>query len=292
MPFQANTDYRALLRRSGSDADFALLVWQADNPANRAEVRLPQDATWKDGDWRFAIQVYTSGAVLQFDDYAEADIYRTRYRYDINGNLTQVNDALGNETRMTYDALGRKRFMHDPDMGDWYYTYDAAGNLTSQTDANLQTLAFTYDSLNRLLTKRLGGAAGYLLAAYSYDDMSSNGIGRRTGMTAYDPPGVVHNSANWTYDSLGRVTQESRTIGSQSYTFQYGYTQGDLPVSIRYPGGAAGQLGETVYTNYWWQTGQPKNSIGLIQDEYFSYIPQATYDFPHGQMDQLVYGNN
>ncbi|MGB4950179.1 MAG: RHS repeat-associated core domain-containing protein, partial [Rhizobiaceae bacterium] len=139
--------------------------------------------------------------------------------------------------------------------------------------------------------KGLGGASGSLLAAYSYDE-SSNGIGRRTSMIAYDPPDVVHNSANWTYDSLGRVTQESRTIGSQSYTFQYGYTQGDLPVSIRYPGGAAGQLGETVYTNYWWQTGQPKNSIGLIQDEYFSYITQATYDFPHGQMDQLVYGNN
>ncbi|MBK7181388.1 MAG: hypothetical protein IPH82_30130 [Chloroflexi bacterium] len=47
---------------------------------------------------------------------------------------------------MTYDGLGRKRFMHDPDMGDWYYTYDAAGNLISQIDANLQTLAFTYDN--------------------------------------------------------------------------------------------------------------------------------------------------
>jgi RHS repeat-associated protein len=286
MPLQADTDYRVMLRRSQSDTNFALLVWQVSNPANRAEIRLPKDATWKSGDWRFFIQVYTAGAVLEFDDYAEADIYRTRYRYDITGNLTQVNDALGNETLMTYDGLGRKRFMHDPDMGDWYYTYDAAGNLTSQTDANLQTLFFDYDKLNRLTKKLLGANNGPPLATYLYDVTTggNKGIGRRTSMTAYDPPGVPHNSASWTYDTLGRVTQETRSFanGGQSYTFQFGYTEGDLPVTLRYPGGAAIQPGEIVTTTYSWQTGQPRTLVGDG-----TYVTQATYGFAHGQVSRL-----
>ncbi len=43
--------------------------------------------------------------------------YRTRYTYDVEGQLTQVQDHLGNLTGLMYDELGRKASMNDRDMG-------------------------------------------------------------------------------------------------------------------------------------------------------------------------------
>ncbi|PIR26396.1 MAG: hypothetical protein COV43_01915, partial [Deltaproteobacteria bacterium CG11_big_fil_rev_8_21_14_0_20_42_23] len=41
----------------------------------------------------------------------------TRYEYDFWQNLILIRNAAGNETRFTYDNLGRKRSSTDPDSG-------------------------------------------------------------------------------------------------------------------------------------------------------------------------------
>lgn len=221
------------------------------------------------------------------DTCDKMDFHRTWYEYDVLGNLTEVTDAANNVTTMNYDALGRKINMTDPDMGYWTYGYDNAGNLISQTDLKGQDIRFFYDAINRLTEKRLiveEQQSGLLLASYSYDNTVdfNKGIGRRTGMVAYDPPGVVNNSASWKYDSLGRVIQENRVVASNIYRFDFGYTQGDLPVTVRYPGGTAGQQGEIVTTNYYWITGQPKTLVGTS-----TYVYDAQYNMPTGQTTQL-----
>ncbi|MCP4360345.1 MAG: hypothetical protein GY796_20245 [Chloroflexi bacterium] len=99
---------------------------------------------------------------------------------------------------------------------------------------------------------------------------------------AYDPPDMVNNSASWQYDLLGRVTQESRSVAGNSYTFGYGYTQGNVPVIIVYPGGASGETGESVTSNYYWQIGQPKTHIGDS-----NYVREAQYNRADGQMTRL-----
>jgi YD repeat-containing protein len=45
----------------------------------------------------------------------------------LEDQLTRVQDPLGNTTLITYDVLGRKTGMRDPDMGIWSYhrTYAA-----------------------------------------------------------------------------------------------------------------------------------------------------------------------
>jgi len=81
----------------------------------------------------------------------------TEYAHDLPGNLIRVIAAKGtieqNSAKMTYDSLGRKRDMTDPDMGYWTYEYDKSGNLIAQTDARKQTITFAYDTLNRLTEK-------------------------------------------------------------------------------------------------------------------------------------------
>ena len=79
----------------------------------------------------------------------------TKLQYDVLGRLTQATDPSGNVMSFTFDGLGRKTKMHDPDMGDWTYGYDNDGNLTSQTDANGQTITMQYDALDRITLKDL-----------------------------------------------------------------------------------------------------------------------------------------
>jgi RHS repeat-associated protein len=286
MPLKANTWYRAALITSRSNVNHRLVVWEENNPANFAEVRLPKDNSWKQHGWQFMVQMNTSGATLDLDNYAEFDFYRTRYEYDLSGNLRKVTNPLGHVTEMWYDALGRKTSMRDPDMSNpansgsrWWYSYDNAGNLTQQTDAKGQVIAFVYDNLNRLTEKKQGST---VLAVYGYD-AGSNGKGRRTSMTAY--VGET-NSASWTYDARGRVTNEYRTVAGSSYRFHFTYTQGDLPLTIRYPAGPGNQLGETVTTHYYWPTGQPRRLVGDSV-----YVDETTYR-EFGAPSQVNMGSN
>lgn len=284
MPVKANTWYRVLLRTSKTNTQsFSIVIWERDNPAVFAERRLiKNDGEWLAGTWQFFARARQNWT-LYFDNYDELKVNRTYYKYDPVGNLTHVTNALGHITQMIYDAAGRKRYMNDPDMGQWYYAYDNAGNLESQTDAKVQTIDFEYDDLNRLTAKRqeIGGA---FLATYEYDATAdgNKGIGRRTGMTAYYPAGVPHNEADWRYDILGRVMEETRQVLGNTYTFGFGYTQGDVPVTVTYPGGSSGQVGEQVTTNYYWQTGQPKTHVGDS-----NYVQQAQYNRADGQITRL-----
>ena len=59
------------------------------------------------------------------------------------GRLLTVQDHASNQTTLTYDLLGRKTSMNDPDMGAWQYRYDAAGNLVLVA-ANVGTAGSKY----------------------------------------------------------------------------------------------------------------------------------------------------
>ena len=128
------------------------------------------------------------GRLKEVVEYNQGEQYTTQYEYNAAGDLTQVTNALGDDTLINYDTLGRKINMDDPDMGYWTYSYDANGNLTQQVDANLTTTTFTYDQLNRVLTKtyqvhssKVGIIDQPLNVIYTYDNTSiNNGKGLST----------------------------------------------------------------------------------------------------------------
>ena len=135
--------------------------------------------------------------------------------------------------------------MSDPDMGDWSYTYDTLGNLKTQTDARGCMTTISYDELNRLYGKTYSGTdCSTPAVTYTYD-YGTNGKGHRTGMT--DGSG----STSWTYDSRGRMTQETKTItGSGTFVTQWIYNSADLVSTMRYPANNSSGLGETVTFTY------------------------------------------
>ncbi len=99
----------------------------------------------------------------------------TSYQYTPLSQLSKVIDTANNQTTLTYDSLGRKLTMQDPDMGSWAYGYDANGNLVQQLDAKKQPLFFGYDPLNRLTTKT-GPSSSAPLVSFS-DAFNTSGSG-------------------------------------------------------------------------------------------------------------------
>lgn len=79
--------------------------------------------------------------------------YLTRYEYDRLGYLLKIVDAQGNSKTQSFDALGRKLTIADPDRGLTTFTYDDVGNVLEKVDAKGQRMRFTYDAANRILTQ-------------------------------------------------------------------------------------------------------------------------------------------
>jgi RHS repeat-associated protein len=246
-PIEVGAWYVLTLKVSPSGWSF-IEVWRKDDPSKRGAYRLQMPAGLS---YRFRHWIYRGNAWL--DDYQEWDVQTTLYAYDALGNLTRVTDAAGNITTITYDPLGRKTGMTDPDMGAWQYRYDAAGNLVKQRDARNQAICFYYDALNRLEGKSYHSGISNLDAfscpglsaasvRYTYDAYtppSNYGRGQRTGMS--DSSGFTA----WFYDARGRVIREEKTVaGIGTFVTQYTYDAADRVASMTYPDG------EVVRTTY------------------------------------------
>jgi RHS repeat-associated protein len=226
------------------------------------------------------------GQLTSVVEYNGASSYTTNYSYDLAGNLSGVTDHLGNVTSLSYDLLGRKTAMSDPDMGSWQYQYDAVGNLTGQRDARTFWLYLAYDDLNRLVSKRRDTAGtGPLVAEYGYDAVGQKGL--LAFSKAYDNAGstVAVETQAVTYDSRNRLTQQRWVVagtGGGTFRSDYGYNEADQRTTLTYPGGNAAQQGEVVTSGYN-AVGQLTSVTGLAGVQ---YVSSASYN-AQGQPTQL-----
>ncbi|MBX7233672.1 MAG: hypothetical protein K1X65_04755 [Caldilineales bacterium] len=199
------------------------------------------------------------------------------YVYNERDQLESVSGPDGAATDPTYNLLGQKTQMVDPDLGTWEYRYDAMGNLFKQRDARKQAICFYYDGHNRLKGKTYHSniddlealtCSGAYAVSFYYDDTASGnkGLGRRTGFVVYSG-GAVSNTAAWVYDQRGRVTSETRKVEAagvlQATTSSWAYDSADRVTAMTYPDG------ESVSTSYTDQ-GLPRTLGG--------YVSNTTYD--------------
>ncbi|MBI3324328.1 MAG: VCBS repeat-containing protein [Candidatus Omnitrophica bacterium] len=215
---------------------------------------------------------------------SETERYTTTYAFDALGNLTQVTDERGNITRISYDSLGRKLSMDDPDMGRWIYTYDDVDNLKSQTDARGITIAFAYDALNRPTGKSYTIPAGSGITSpgavtYSYDNpLKAYAKGALTEIT--DGSG----SSSFEYDRLGRLLKESKTVDGTTYTIQRAYDLFGRLVSLTYPDG---DVAGYTYND---QGGIETIALDSPVTGHQSLVTDMTYNAA-GQLTKIAYGN-
>src|SRR5579872_4529641 len=223
----------------------------------------------------------------------------TQYSYDALGNLLNVTQK-GDPTvtsssqyrvrSFTYDSLSRLLTATNPESGQISYSYDADGNMLqktspapNQTGSATQTISYCYDKLNRVTGKAYSAQtctngqlpSGTAVVTYAYD-AGANGIGHLTSLT--DQAG----SGSYSFDALGRIGSESRTIAGIQKNLAYTYNLDNSVATLTYPSGAV-----VTYT---------PDSAGRIASAVDSgnninYITGATYG-PDSALTGFVSGNS
>ena len=127
-------------------------------------------------------------------------------------------DHLGDETSLSATVAGTADFLNN-------YTYDSDGNLTQvtqqgQTGGNtvapkVVDFAYNADGLYTTISRYANLAATQLVATntYGYD-----ADGEITSLS-HDKGATNLNVYTWTYDHAGRVTADSSSDGTDSYTY-------------------------------------------------------------------------
>ncbi len=217
--------------------------------------------------------------------------YATEERtYNLAGLLTRIrqNGAPATDVTMTYDALGRRMSLTDPDSGTWRFAYDRNGNLVYRDDpATGQHLEFRYDALNRLSSKTQhaadaqGQGAATVLEDHLYDT-AIQGRGRlarvvdQSGETIFDA-----------YDRLGNVTRETRRITFGGVTRTYNtantYDERGRLVSTTVPWDH--RSSEFLYYDY-----SAQGTLRRIRSDHGTYVTDVTHD-ALGRMRTTTYGH-
>ena len=149
------------------------------------------------------------------------------YRYYSNGGLKSATTG-GQVVSMEYDDAGRRTKLTDPSAGETNYTYDKYGRLVTQTDARGNITTNTYNLRGQLIKSTTGTIVDSLV----YGNSSSNN-GLLISATRSSNP--VPFSALYTYDSYGRVTNETHMIGPLSNSMAYTYNAQGQIVTQTYP---------------------------------------------------------
>jgi RHS repeat-associated protein len=172
-----------------------------------------------------------SGELVQATDHSG---FSTYYGYNAAGNLTSVERNAGRGivgTYMTYDTLGRKTSMTDPDAGIRYYSYTPSGEIDYEYDGdpNGNVIYKRYDRRGRMVWE---GAVNHNVqpaywertTLYNYDQ-AVNGVGQMessaTSGTNRNWAGIAGRETQQAYavafDDMGRITNSSTQIDGVSY---------------------------------------------------------------------------
>jgi len=134
-----------------------------------------------------------------------------------NNNKISKEDAIGNITTYSYDAMNRLISTTDANIHTSSIGYDAAGRAVSQTDALGNTKTISYDS-NGNITQRTD-ALNNVVSHISYD--SSN--------LPISVENAMGNVTTNIYDSIGRLTQTEDPL---SHITSYSYDASSQLVSV------------------------------------------------------------
>jgi RHS repeat-associated protein len=213
---------------------------------------------------------------------------QTSYVYTVLDQKTTVTQ--GSQTRTSnYDGMGRLTGETTPEAGTVSYQYNSFNKMTQRTDARGVVTTYTYDTLNRLtgISYNVTNTTATATSSVSYT-YGTNAAQYNNGrlVTVTDGPGSV----TYTYDLLGRVTQEQQIINGNSYTIGYQYNLAGQVTSLTYPSGRVVQPSyDTIGRLTSVSTGTTTLASGVTYDPSFRV---TTYTYGNGIVANLSYSSD
>jgi RHS repeat-associated protein len=215
------------------------------------------------------------GRVVAVTDYPGGTAATTLYDYGPFDRLKSVappnvvssGGSKGAMQTMTYDVLGRRVQLNDPDSGIHLTSYNAFGDIIKETDAMGSGAAISYwcDNLGRVVEKRQATEG---TTTYTWDTATGKGIGKLN--TSSRPDGTTPTTVTYVYDTLGRPQTKTWSIKGRSYQVGYQYetttskrllqvdyptTVGTNKLSVQYGYDAAGDISSVLRVSpaltYW-----------------------------------------
>jgi len=165
----------------------------------------------KDPEGRTTTYTYDAGDRLEKVNYSEEATADVTYKYDKDGNVTEMTDGTGT-TKKTYDELDRLTEAENGNKEVVKYEYDLGDQITKITYPNGKSITRAYDKAGRLekVTDWLSGETKF---AYNRDSMPKT--------TTF--PSASENKDEYEYNPAGELTKTtmkkaSETLASISYT--------------------------------------------------------------------------
>ncbi|WP_288902750.1 T6SS effector amidase Tae4 family protein [Xylanibacter caecicola] len=167
------------------------------------------------------------------------------FRYDVNGNCTETT---GPRTTVTveYDELGNKTKMSDPDLGTIEYGYNSFGELVWQKDSK-GTTTFEYDAAGRLIEE----CRPDFTYTHVYDTKWKGALSVSSCSN-----GMSHE---YFYDNYGRVIRDEEVIAGETFTTSNTYNAINKVDVITYP---AGFQVKNIYSTDGYLTSVVSNNTG------------------------------
>ena len=192
-----------------------------------------------------------------------------------SGELVTVTDDKNNVTRQSFDNLGRRTVVDNPDTGKTETTYDLASNPIAKVTANLRAPA------SRSATAMTSTGWSRSATRSSRPTTSATPTAGRGRVTTgpVGSPSVTDQagSEDRFYGKLGETTKEVRTVvgdtGSspKTYTTSYVYDTFGRQQSMVYPDG------ETLTYQYD-SGGMVRAASGVKGNDSYTYVNRLEYD--------------
>ena len=183
---------------------------------------------------RTVTNTYNPQGLLATRDGPRTDVTDvTTFTYDVQGNRTEISNALGQVSRITaHDPHGRPLTLEDPNGLVTTLAYDARGRLTGRTMGG-QPTTFAYDGVGNVTRTTLPDGS-FLISEYddaqrliaiadnlgNRTEFTLDAAGNRVEETVRDPAGAITRTRSRVYDTLNRL---SRTVGGAGQPIDFEY---------------------------------------------------------------------
>ncbi len=181
----------------------------------------------------------------------------THYSYDALGRRIGLIDPNGNSYSFTFDGNDNLTDIHGPLNAHWSWQYDANNNLVAATDAEVGTTFYIYDSAENLIT--ITNPLNFS-SSYTYGPMNEllSGTDAEGRITTYKYDALYrltrklmpeNGSLGYTYNPTDQITDITDALGRVTH-YQYDIADRLTRVVLNYQPAPAADSQTNVTTSY------------------------------------------